>query len=107
MIPVQIAPTVASTKKAFERVLLTRGGKGDILKFHWAVPMQASRKCHAFRISGGGAVLDADTAQKREGFSIMTKGALDFFTTFDLTDPGTFWYWVIPASFFLWVLRML
>lgn len=52
-------------------------------------------------------MLHADMAQKQGGLCIMTKGALDFFTTFDLTDPGTFWYWVIPASFFLWVLRML
>jgi len=52
-------------------------------------------------------VLDVGMAQKQEGLRIMTKGALDFFTTFDLSDPGTFWFWVIPASFFFWLLRVI
>ena len=83
------------------------GEKGNMLKFHFVVRLQAARERHGCRISRSGAVLHVDTAQKQEGLRIMSKGALDFFTTFDLTDPGTFWYWVIPGAFFLWLLRMM
>jgi hypothetical protein len=39
-------------------------------------------------------------ARKLEGVRSMEKGFLDF----DLTDPGTLWFWVfLPISIFVWL----